>query len=58
MTKKIDMNNAFFLPKEAASPQWRIIDVEGEVLGRVATKIADILRGKDKPYYTRLRCDY
>lgn len=52
MTKTIDMNNAFFLPKEAASPQWRIIDAEGKILGRMATEIADILRGKDKPYYT------
>ena len=36
------------LPKK-----WRTIDVEGKILGRAATKIADILRGKDKPTFTR-----
>ena len=46
------MNRAFFLRKEDAAPSWRLIDAEGKVLGRLATKIADILRGKDKPYYT------
>ena len=46
------MNKAFVLRKEDRAPQWQHIDVEGKVLGRVATQIADILRGKDKPYYT------
>ena len=46
------MNKAFVLRKEDRAPQWRHINAEGEVLGRMATKIADILRGKDKPYYT------
>lgn len=49
---EVDMNMAFFLKKEDATPQWRVIDAEGQVLGRIATKIADILRGKDKPYFT------
>ena len=31
---------------------WRVIDAEGETLGRLATRIAAILRGKDKPTYT------
>ena len=31
---------------------WVHIDAEGEVLGRLATRVADILRGKDKPTYT------
>ena len=46
------MNKAFFLPKEARNPQWLLIDAEGLVLGRLATQIANILRGKNKPYYT------
>ena len=33
--------------------QWYIVDVEGQTLGRVATKIASILAGKNKPVYTR-----
>ena len=32
--------------------KWYIIDAEGEILGRLATKIANILRGKNKPEYT------
>jgi large subunit ribosomal protein L13 len=48
----MDMNRAFFLKKEARNPQWRIVDAQGMVLGRLATAIADILRGKDKAYYT------
>lgn len=31
---------------------WYVVDVQGETLGRVATKIATILRGKHKPLYT------
>ena len=31
---------------------WRILDAEGLVLGRVAEKIANVLRGRDKPSYT------
>src|SRR5574344_2414217 len=32
--------------------KWYLIDAEGEILGRLATKIADILRGKNKPEFT------
>jgi large subunit ribosomal protein L13 len=45
-------NKAFFLRKEDRNPQWVLIDAEGQVLGRLATQIADILRGKNKPTYT------
>ena len=31
---------------------WHVIDADGETLGRLATRIAAILRGKDKPTYT------
>ena len=48
----MNMNKSFVLKKEARTPQWRLIDAEGKVLGRLATQIADALRGKDKPYYT------
>jgi len=33
-------------------PKWYVIDAEGQVLGRVATRIAQILRGKHKPTFT------
>jgi large subunit ribosomal protein L13 len=31
---------------------WYLIDAEGQILGRMATKIANILRGKEKASYT------
>jgi large subunit ribosomal protein L13 len=33
-------------------PTWYVIDAEGQVLGRLATQIAQILRGKHKPTFT------
>jgi large subunit ribosomal protein L13 len=32
--------------------QWYVVDAEGQTLGRLATEIARILRGKNKPQYT------
>ena len=32
--------------------KWYLIDAEGETLGRLAVRIANILRGKHKPEYT------
>jgi large subunit ribosomal protein L13 len=32
--------------------RWYLVDAEGQILGRLATRIADTLRGKDKPEYT------
>ncbi|HEY8465428.1 MAG TPA: 50S ribosomal protein L13 [Solirubrobacterales bacterium] len=31
---------------------WYVVDAEGKTLGRLATQIADVLRGKRKPEYT------
>jgi len=33
-------------------PKWYVIDAEGQVLGRLAAQIAQILRGKHKPTFT------
>lgn len=32
--------------------KWYLIDAEGKILGRMATRIADILRGKEKAIFT------
>jgi large subunit ribosomal protein L13 len=32
--------------------EWWIVDAEGQTLGRIASQIAHILRGKHKPYFT------
>ncbi len=31
---------------------WHLVDAEGQTLGRLATRIAETLRGKDKPQFT------
>lgn len=42
-----------FLPKiDVQRRAWRIVDADGLVLGRVAEKVANVLRGRDKPCYT------
>lgn len=38
--------------KEQVTHQWFVVDAENIVLGRLATRIADVLRGKHKPIYT------
>lgn len=32
--------------------EWWVVDAEGETLGRLATRVASILRGKHKPIFT------
>ena len=32
---------------------WRVIDANDQVLGRLASSVATVLRGKDKPEYTQ-----
>ncbi len=38
--------------KEEVVRKWYIIDAEGEVVGRLCSRIAHVLRGKHKPEYT------
>lgn len=38
--------------KETADKKWLIVDAEGQKLGRLASKVAFILRGKHKPNFT------
>ena len=37
---------------EEIERKWYVVDCEGLVLGRVASQIASVLRGKNKPCYT------
>jgi len=42
-----------FVPKtEDINRKWYVVDAEGLVLGRMASEVANILRGKNKPIYT------
>ena len=38
--------------KETANKQWFVVDAEGQVLGRMASKVAKVLRGKYKTNFT------
>jgi large subunit ribosomal protein L13 len=42
----------FVAKKETVERNWVLVDAEDMVLGRVATRIAHILRGKNKPEFT------
>ena len=44
--KTINTNNA------TAVKNWVLVDAEGQILGRVASQVAKIIRGKNKPGYT------
>ena len=38
--------------KKTVNKQWVVVDAEGEILGRLSSKIAMIIRGKNKPEFT------
>ena len=44
--------NTFVPKKDYIERKWYVVDAEGQVFGRVASQVASILRGKNKPYYT------
>ncbi len=42
-----------FMPKSGeVERNWQVVDAEGKILGRLATEIANTLRGKNKPNFT------
>jgi len=42
-----------YVPKEGEFERgWKVFDAEGKILGRLATEVADTLRGKNKPNFT------
>jgi len=38
--------------KETADKKWFVVDAEGQPLGRLASKVAKVIRGKHKPNFT------
>ena len=46
------MRQTTILKAEDVKKQWYIVDAEGQNLGRLATKVATVLRGKNKPTFT------
>lgn len=43
---------SFVLKPADAEKKWYLVDASGQTVGRLATKIADVLRGKNNPQYT------
>jgi large subunit ribosomal protein L13 len=46
------MKKTYSAKKEEVKRQWFLVDAQGKILGRMAAKIASILRGKHKPMFT------
>lgn len=46
------MVKTFMAKKEAVERKWYVVDAAGKPLGRVASQVASILRGKNKPTFT------
>ena len=43
---------SFLAKKGQVKRDWWVVDAEGQILGRLATRIASVLRGKTKPEFT------
>lgn len=42
-----------YLPKvDLSQRKWHLVDADGAVLGRLAVRVANVLRGRNKPVYT------
>ena len=44
--------NTFSPKAEDVTSSWHVVDASGKMLGRLATEVANILRGKNKPIFT------
>lgn len=47
-----EIQKTYAMKEAEIQKKWYLVDAEGKVLGRLATEIATILRGKNKPEYT------
>ena len=50
--KTVSLRKEEFEPGAKYAPEWVLFDAAGQVLGRLATQIAMVLRGKTKPTFT------
>lgn len=46
------MNKTYLPPHDQIERNWYVVDATGQRLGRLASEIARVLRGKNKPTYT------
>jgi large subunit ribosomal protein L13 len=52
MTTKTPTTKTYSAKPGEVVRDWYVVDADGQTLGRLATQIADVLRGKRKPQYT------
>ena len=52
MSAAVSLMKTYTAKKGEIAREWYLVDAEGQTLGRLATRIADTLRGKGKPQYT------
>ena len=46
------MNKTYVAGKDDIKRKWYLVDAKGKILGRLASRVASILRGKHKVIYT------
>jgi large subunit ribosomal protein L13 len=46
------MMKSFIPGEKEIQRQWHVVDAEGQILGRLATRVANLLTGKDKAIFT------
>ncbi len=46
------MNKTFMPNPDKVERKWYVVDAEGQTLGRLASQVASVLRGKNKPIFT------
>jgi large subunit ribosomal protein L13 len=49
---EVNIMKTYSAKKEDIERQWVVIDAQDQILGRLATRVATILRGKNKPIFT------
>jgi large subunit ribosomal protein L13 len=48
----LSMNTTYMPNPQKVERKWYVVDAEGQTLGRLASEVAKVLRGKNKPIYT------
>ena len=46
------MKRTEYFTRDEANQAWYVVDADGKILGRLATKVAEVLRGKNKTKFT------
>jgi large subunit ribosomal protein L13 len=52
LPRELNKMRTFMAKREDAQRDWYLVDAQNKVLGRLASELAKILRGKNKPTYT------